>query len=409
MLIRLEYNSARSEFRRCGQGEFPLKISFITSCLEPGRDGVGDYTSGLADELRLQGHDVLVIALQDRFVNEVISAERQIEGGSVRTLRLPSRWAWAGRIRRAGQELDSFDPDWVSLQFVCYAFHPKGLVHGLASKLAPLLKGRKLHVMFHEIWLCKELGWGWKQCAVGALQRHMIQHFVDEVKPNLMHTSNATYAALLNRSGIRVTELSLFGNVPILSEPRTTWIESQLRGVLGDAYRRESVWLFGFFGAIHSQWPPEPLLTRLCRAAQAAGKKPVILSIGRTGAPGLELWNRLSRDYAAHFAFAHLGEQPALRVSEFLSYLDFGIATTPRSILGKSGTVAAMLEHGVPVIVNRNDRSVADGMAFTADMPLVLCDASLEKRLGGSIKKVPSESRRPKVARGLVSALLQAA
>jgi hypothetical protein len=43
----------------------------------------------------------------------------------------------------------------------------------------------------------------------------------------------------------------------------------------------------------------------------------------------------MAQDYADRFAFVRLGEQPTVHVSEYLSFLDCGIATTPRSIIGK--------------------------------------------------------------------------
>ena len=382
-----------------------MRIAFLCGSQEAGRDGVGDYTSGFAEELRHQGHEVIVIGLRDKFVSQVTSTERPVTGGSIQTLRLPSALPWPECIKQARQQLDRFDPEWVSLQFVCYTFHLKGLVHGLAGKLAPLLTGRKLHVMFHEIWLCKELGWGWKQCAVGALQRLFIQRFIRAARPQVMHTSNATYAALLNRSGIPVTELGLFGAIPIPSEPSTAWIESQLRTALGGVYRREAVWLFGLFGALHAQWPPEPLLTHLHQAAHAAGKRPVLLSIGRTGSAGADLWSRIAHDYADRFAFVRLGEQSTEHVSEYLSFLDWGIATTPRSIICKSSTVISMLEHGLPVIVNRDDAPGVGAPLGNAEPLLIACDSHLETRLHTGLGKGPRVWRRARIANELLLSL----
>ena len=382
-----------------------MRIAFLCGSQEAGRDGVGDYTAGFADELRLQGHEVMVIGLRDKFVSETTFSERRTAGGAIPILRLPSALPWAECIAQARTQLDRFDPEWVSLQFVCYTFHPKGLVYGLAGKLAPLLKGRKLHIMFHELWLCKELGWGWKQCAVGALQRFFIRCFIRASNPDVMHTSNATYAALLNRSGIPATELGLFGAVPIPPVSGKAWIEAQLRNALGAGYCREAVWLFGLFGALHAQWPPEPLLTRLHHAAQDAGKKPVLLSIGRTGDAGAELWKRIAHDYADRFAFVRLGEQPTGHVSEYLSFLDCGIATTPRSIIGKSSTVVSMLEHGLPVIVNRTDTPGFVAPARDDETLLIACDSQLEKHLQAGLTKGPCSSRRPEVARMFIASL----
>ena len=50
-----------------------------------------------------------------------------------------------------------------------------------------------------------------------------------------------------------------------------------------------------------------------------------------------------------------LGERSLDEISRFFSYLDFGVSTTPLALIGKSSCVAAMLDHGLPVIVNRDD------------------------------------------------------
>jgi hypothetical protein len=385
-----------------------MKVAFLCGSLAAGVDGVGDYTRRLADELTRQGHSATAVALRDVHVSEPVVETMRTETDPTILLRIPARLPWPQRIEMARRHLDEFCPDWVSVQFVCYGYHPKGLVCGLAEKLSPLFTGRKVHIMFHEIWLCKELGWGWRKRAVGALQQFFIRRFVGVVKPNVMHTSNATYAALLSRSGIPASELQLFGNVPVLEPSPSEWIKSRLRDVLGSGYRREDFWFFGIFGALHRQWPPEPLLTCLSQAAERAGKRPVLLSIGRIGHAGLELWNDISRNYASHFTFVHLGEQPAELISEFLSSLDWGIATTPRSILGKSGTVISMLEHGLPVIVNRNETLWNEGPKPVSDPLLIACDAELEKNLKPRIDKHPCRSRRPQVARMFLSSLAQA-
>ena len=42
-----------------------MKFAFICGSLEPGRNGVGDYTRRLAGELAAQGHECLLVSLND--------------------------------------------------------------------------------------------------------------------------------------------------------------------------------------------------------------------------------------------------------------------------------------------------------------------------------------------------------
>jgi Glycosyltransferase Family 4 len=368
---------------------------------------VGDYTRRLAEELANQGHACMAVALNDAYAEAETTDWMATQTSSVLLLRLPAGKSWQLRIDCARRHFEQFGPEWVSLQFVCYGYHPKGLIYGLGRKLRPLLAGKKLHIMFHEVWLCKEMGWGWIQRGVGALQLHFIRQFVRDAKPSVIHTSNAVYTALLNRCRIPATELGLFGNVPIITPSSDShWISSRLRSALGNGYRREDLWLFGFFGALHPQWPPEPLFTRLRRAADGAGKKPVILAVGRTGEPGLALWNHISEANRNRFGFVHLGEQPGERVSEYLSFLDFGLATTPRAMIGKSGSAISMLEHGLPVIVNRDDAFFSERQRVDEDPYLIPCDPDLERRLNAGFKRGPRVSRRPQTAHAFTSDLV---
>jgi hypothetical protein len=49
-------------------------------------------------------------------------------------------------------------------------------------------------------------------------------------------------------------------------------------------------------------------------------------------------------------------------VSQHLNLLSFALAVSPWQMAGKSGTVAALLEHGVPVLVSWGERSKASGV-----------------------------------------------
>jgi hypothetical protein len=113
-------------------------------------------------------------------------------------------------------------------------------------------------------------------------------------------------------------------------------------------------------GSLYPVWSPEPLFSGIAEAAARAGRRVAIASIGRLG-PGEQLFAQMAARYAGRFSFAALGERSPEEISTFLQSIDFGIATTPWSLIGKSGTAAAMLDHGVPVVVTRNDGSTVDG------------------------------------------------
>ncbi len=383
----------------------PLQIAFLTGTLEPGRDGVGDYTRLLAEELARRGERVCLLALHDRFAAAIERAEIQTGGARLPVLRLPHTLGWPERSALAWDFLDEFQPDWVSVQLVSYGFDPKGVVRGLDRWLQPLTQGRSLHWMFHELWIGHAEEAGRKERLIGRVQKFYIKRLLARLAPHVIHTSNSTYAGLLAREGVRALELPLFGAVPVTKQNGETWLwpELQSAGVSLTGANREQHWLLGFFGSLHPVWPSEPLFSRLADAAAGQHKRVVLLSIGRLG-PGEALWQNLAGQYGGRFAFHKLGERPAEQVSQFFNSIDFGIATSPLALIGKSASVAAMREHGLPVIVNREDVTFA-GTPSSADAEWIRLDGDFSRRLAVREPRVTA-GRLPAVASALLNALL---
>ena len=123
-----------------------MKIAFITSGLEPGRDGVGDYTRFLAQECTRQGAAVAALALNDALVKTDAPANSE----ALPMLRLGRAQPWDVRFEQARRFLIEFAPDAISLQFVCYGYHPKGFAFRIAPFLQRLIGATRLQIMFHE-------------------------------------------------------------------------------------------------------------------------------------------------------------------------------------------------------------------------------------------------------------------
>ena len=369
-----------------------MRIAFLCSSLEPGRDGVGDYSRMLADECLRLGHPAAIVALNDR---HVVAASVE-EAGAVPRLRLGAGSPWRERMKRTRGFVDGFAADWISLQFVGYGYHPKGIPFRLSGQLLPLIRGRSMHVMFHELWIGNGRGEPWKERAIGMLQRWCVVHLLRRLGPTRVTTSNSTYGAILRTRAIEASVLPLFGTVPVVERPATDWVYEEVKNAVPAVAPREDVWVFAMFGALHPVWPCEPLLTYLRAAARVHRKTVVIASMGRLG-PGEALWQKMSADSAEPLYFLRFGEQPAARVSEFLHLADFAIATSPWDLIGKSASVACMLDHGLPVIVNRPGSPINEVAGIKASDPfLVKMDAQLPTRIAG-LKKRPARSSLPSV------------
>lgn len=326
-----------------------MRITFLAGSLEQGKDGVGDYTRLLAHECASRGVQAQVIALADRHIEH---PRNDSSSTSVEIVRLPYGMRWSTRLACAGDGIRRWSPHWVSLQFVPYSFQRWGIATSLVNAMAQLTGPAKRHAMLHEIWTG---GASWPQKVIGASQRQCVLKLCRHVSA-VVHTSNETYRRILADHAVDARVLPLFGSLPVADTGADGWLPAALAEVgCGDvAGARQKWWLVAIFGTLHPVWRPEPLMQRLQAAAAESGRRLALISVGRLG-PGESLWREMQGRYGALTPMLRLGEQPETRISQLLNSVDFGIATSPYTLVGKSATIAAMVEHGVPVIVNRED------------------------------------------------------
>jgi hypothetical protein len=213
----------------------------------------------------------------------------------------------------------------------------------------------------------------------GYCQRKIIEGVVKKLACRVTHTSNPVYIRLLSRRGIKAKLLPLFGNVPIVP------IDDVSPG-------EEAVLRLGIFGSIHPEWSPDAMFAEL----KTLGRPIQLSHIGRIG-PGESVWTDLNERYGTEIELSRLGERSVDKISQFLSYLDFGISTVPLALIGKSSSVAAMLDHGLPVIVNRNDVHFR-GTPRTAPVSdlLIPVDKNFLARMRSARRRSP-QSRLPEV------------
>jgi glycosyltransferase involved in cell wall biosynthesis len=358
----------------------PQRILFICAGAEPGGDGVGDYTRRLAAELEKRGHAVAILALNGRSLG---MGSRRGDN----ELHLTCAEPWSIRLREANVFLREFQPDVLSLQFVGYGFDPHGLPLGLTARLRTLAGGIPWHMMFHELW--NETGIGWKARVLSRLQKAHLGDLWRSLRPRLVHTSNENYARRLAEAGISSSVLPLFSNIE-RSAPDPTLRQTLVQGFNYGA-DSHNVWIFVFFGTIHPGWNVEGFFKRTSEAARRAGKKATLfVSIGKNPGRGAAIWNSMQGFKTESLFFRQIGELSTIDVSRHLQAADFGVATTPLSLLGKSGSAAAMASHGLTTIVPRVD--VALSRETTERRGLVLVDEFFEQVLFNPPKPRESHS-----------------
>ncbi|MGZ3756191.1 MAG: glycosyltransferase [Mucilaginibacter sp.] len=315
-----------------------MKILFVCSCLEPGLDGVGDYTRRLAAGLVKQGVATAIVSINDRYIDKISAITQQSDGVTIPVMRVPASFFHQKKyLKEVRQYVDQFDPDWISLQFVPFGFHAKGLSTGLSKALLAMSAGRAWHIMFHELWVGMAKEESQKLIWWGRLQRLLIKSLIKTLQPKVIHTQTMLYRSLLNQMGFKAGYLPLFGNIPIDS-----YVTSKDK-LKADGNIIEMV----VFGLIHDGAPIETLAMDAAHYSTQKNKAVKLTFIGRCDSEQGR-WAAAWR--AAGLPVTILGEQPAERISSVLSNATMGISATATAVIDKSGTVAAMREHGLSVL-----------------------------------------------------------
>lgn len=310
------------------------KVAILAPDIEPGHCGVGDYAIRFAHGLRSLGHDARLIGFNGEAGKILSDGDLQIrhsERWEVRNA-LVSRW------------MDDFNPDFVSLQFVIFSFHRKGVPFDIVNRVSSLSCGRPLHIMMHELWVGMNSDSTLKLKLWGGVQRSILRKMLLGLPIFSLNVSNSFYRNALKALGFESDLLPLFSNIPVLDCDSASKRQLFFEAGIEDKARVLAV---GFFGSVHDADVLVQAAALACSEAGKRGLRPALLGVGRSGRGyqiGLE---KIKRSFSRELILFHYGEQLPSRVSIFLKQIDIGVVTSPKAFLGKSGTFAAMRDHGV--------------------------------------------------------------
>ncbi|TWR27575.1 hypothetical protein FPZ43_13980 [Mucilaginibacter pallidiroseus] len=315
-----------------------ISVVVVCSSLQQGRDGVGDYCRRLAANLLQVGHRAAIIALNDRFTNEVWQGVQHFSGYDIPVMRLPAQSLTVTATHaQAATWISEQQPQWLSLQFVPFGFHPKGLKIGLGTLLSKLNQGARWHVMFHELWVGMDVEGPFKHRLWGWLQRRLISLMLNKLDPVAVSTQTLLYKKYLAQMGYDATVLPLFSNIININKELRPQVNLKDKPYL----------TLAVFGSIHHSDMVRSFLIEVADFGRANNQKVNINLLGRCGNEKLQ-WEKYALE--AGINVSEIGEQDPEMISAYLHNADIGISTTPVTLTEKSGSFAALREHGLPVI-----------------------------------------------------------
>ena len=332
-----------------------MKIIFICSSLEPGRDGAGDQTRGLAGELVRQGNQVAAISLNERNLTESNDGFQDAEGMTIPTLRLPETFTAIECYKLVAQWIRRFKPDWVSVQYVSFGFQRYGLPWGLAFYLRSAIGQSNLHIMLWELWCGMPQNAGIKEKALGALQKAFMRFMLIKLRPEIVSTSTLNYKIDLERIGVQADLIHVFGNIPLnIWGSDTAWHEVVVANKLSTLYEAPDEWLtLGFFGSVYACPGLEQLLQKAADAAAKMGRKLGVLSIGFGRGQDVGVLAQA----ISGTGYWKTGPLSPDMVNRAMHLVDMAVVTTNAAGFSKSSTAAAWMERGIPILVSAEDHT----------------------------------------------------
>jgi hypothetical protein len=323
-----------------------MKIVFLCGSLEPGRDGVGDYIRRLGGAIAKEGHQVAIVAIKDYYAKEAVESVQTSEGSALKVLRVPRLFSAKETTDLIKNFVNEFSPDWISLQFVLYAYHEKGIPMYLPELLKTIGRHKKWHFMFHEIWVGINKGAPLKLTLLGVIQKQFIKSIIKRIKPAVIHTQSNLYKGYLKNLGFESSFLPLFSNIP--------------KVVALDKSGRNGHIDLVMFGTIHPNAPVEQFAKEMSDYSIKHSESVRLSLVGLCG-PEETRWKKAFETLGMKVSV--YGPQSVEKISEVLGNSTYGVSTSAFPMIEKSGTVVAMLDHGLPVICVANQWK-QNGIAF---------------------------------------------
>ncbi|GIZ10049.1 glycosyltransferase [Flavobacterium sp. UMI-01] len=322
-----------------------MKIFFICGSLEPGRDGVGDYSRRLCGALLRQGVVTQMASLWDHHATTFSKENQEVEGVTIIANRIPKASTPSQRLTWLHTILNDFKPDWISLQYVPYSFHPKGLPFWLPSFLKKIKGNHQWHIMFHELWIGMDSNVSLKNKCIGVLQKQLVLKILDAVEKKILNTQIDLYQYQIAAQGYKITLLPLFSNI-IKNETSNIALAS-----------KDSELRFCLFGSIHYGAPIQRFITDLKQVVLGLKEKKELKFIF-IGSCGAEIAKWKEQLEAHSIDYEETGFVNDEEISRMLSSCHYGISTTPYILNQKSGSLAAMFDHELPAICVARDWDV---------------------------------------------------
>lgn len=315
-----------------------MKIAFLVGSIKTKTNGVAAYTKLLSEHLEANGHMVTIITLN----------EEKPEEEYANNYFIAKELSILNRFSKLDSTLKKLNPDLISIQFVPYSFHKKGLTLELLL-FTKILKKFQVHLMVHEPWIEITKQTNLQNRIVSILQNALLFGIIKHIKPVLITSTIPHFVKKIGRS---TKLLPLASNIPFQPKPNLN---------VGSVKELKCI----FFG--NFSFDTNGFKSQLNWIKQYCFENNLIPRITLVGDNGIQKVEHvlLIKNVFGEGSLLDLGWLNEKDISYLLQEQDLGISRATLSLFGKSGSTMAMLEHGLPVLLRGLEEASVDTLSNT--------------------------------------------
>ena len=304
------------------------RILIISPNLEPGYCGVSDYVFVLKSFFEEEGHNCSLLALSDKYCDKIISQPN--------TLRIPFSTKDHNKIILANEFIILYKPDIVYFNLVSYGYSKKGFPFYLLKILPEISRKHKTVLIAHELWVGNFKSESFKFKLIGFLQKQLFTRILALSNIKKIFVTTSISKNILNTSSIKSTVCAVFSNIPIYKIVKSIISNKTVSFVL--------------FGSISFPIDIKESVSFFKERFINNNIHIIIYTVGLCRGY-VEDWSLVKNELSKYSVeFRDIGFADTKIISTIMQECNFGLTSYMPEFWSKSGSIAAFLAHGLPVI-----------------------------------------------------------
>lgn len=304
------------------------KVLIISPNLEREYCGVSDYVYVLKSLLENNGHTCSLLALSDKFCTKLIDEPN--------CFRIPFSTNSKIKIKHANIFISEYEPDIIYFNLVSYGYNRKGLPFYLLNFLPQISKKYKVVIIAHELWAGNFKTESFKNKFLGNVQRLLFAPLLKKIEEPTIVVTTVLALNILKKLGINSHLIPVFSNIPIEDIPVVSVPNPVIRLIL--------------FGSSLFRIDYDLLIKFIERLIEIYNKRIQIDIVGLNNY-AIEDWENIKQYFTLDkLVIINHGFSSAQKISQLMQEAQIGITTYMPFFWSKSGSIAAMLVHGLPIV-----------------------------------------------------------